>query len=394
MRFSLSAVNAVALADMVRTLGRSSAILLLPVYFLIQRHEPFLVVGLVVSASSLLSAPVASWGGAITDRIGRRPLFTLLPLISFATFTLLFYEIFVHAAILILFGTFVLLFPVGSLQRTIDSTVISDIVPQNQRNRAFSRLRLASNVGFSLGPAVGGLIAVSGFDYLMLFPAFANLAEEFVYLSFVSESLEVTETRSVRRSFAFPGDDRLFLQIMLILVFCEFAIGQWGTTLTLFLGKVYSYSTAQIGLLYSVNGIVVVLLQLPVTRMMSLYSEFSSLIAGMFLYSITFLVFGLTSFFSLLVLDVIFLTVGENLVSPSTLVLISRLAPQSRRGEYFGSYSAVSSFASPAVTLTGVYVLSIFSHRPLAVWTVVAILALSSVPLLLKGRKITLESGR
>lgn len=388
-------VLAVSFADLVRTFGRSSAVLMLPIYFLQVRGVSFIDIGIVLAAGSLISSPVSIAGGSIADRIGRRPLFILLPLLSFILFGAISAEIFMNAPILLLFVTLVLTQPVGNLQRIVDSAVVSDVTMVHERSHAFSVMRLASNLGFSLGPVVGGVVSIAGFGYAFMIPAAANLAEEVVYVRYLLESRPPSGTEpSQRRRIRIPSDDRLFILVALVLTFSEFAIGQWGSTLTLFLSHSYSYSTAEIGIIYSLNGIVVVTLQLPTNRALSRFSDISRLMIGMLLYSATFLVFGLTDVLALLLVNVVFLTMGENIFSPTSTAYISKIAPADRRGEYFGAFSAMNMFASPFASLLGAVLLTRFSTSAAVIWLIVSLLCILSVVMLKAAGSRAEASGR
>ena len=389
-------VIAISFADLVRTLGRSSAVLMLPIYLLEVRHVGFIVIGSVLAVASIVASPLSLAGGGIADRIGRRPLFTLLPLLSCLLFSSISAEIFLNVHVIFLFLTLVMTWPVSSLQGTVDSAVISDVTLPQQRMHAFSLMRLAANLGFSLGPALGGIVSTVNFGYAFIIPAAANIVEEFVYLIYVKESrpLQTPQRRREGRRVKLPVDDRVFLLIALVLTFCEFCIGQWGNTLTLFLSHSYGYSTASIGLVYSLNGVIVVLLQLPVNSALSRFSDTVRLMLGMVLYSVTFLVFGLTDIFGLLLVNVVFLTIGENTFSPTSSSFVSRIAPADRRGEYFGSYNAMVLFTSPASSFLGAALLTWFSGTPEIMWGIVSALCAMAVLLLRLSGRMVAASGR
>lgn len=386
-------VLAVSFADLVRTLGRSSSVILLPIYFLIDRHASYILIGVVIAASYLLTAPFGIMGGALADRVGRRPLFTILPLLSAFVFILMSIEIFTRAPLLMLFTTFLFTSPIGSLQGTVDSAVLSDLTSPDERTKAFSVLRLASNVGFSLGPALGGLVSVVGYGILMLIPAIGNIVEEAVYIMLVKETLPRKESAnpavtSLRRAMiAFPSSDRPFMIILGVMVIAQLCLGQWGTTLTLFLSSSYHLTAAQIGLMYSLNGAVVVIFQLPVNRLIGRFADINRLIAGVALYAISFFMFGIFSFYPLILTTAAILTIGENVYSPTASALISKIAPPNRRGEYFGAYSAVSAFTAPMIVLFGSLLLTTLSGKPAVLWGIVAFLGLTACLLLWRARK-------
>ncbi len=387
-------VYAVGFADMIRTLGRSSAVILLPVYFLTERHADYLLIGDIIAASYLVTVPLGIIGGALSDRVGRRPLFTVMPFLSALGFAMMGLEIFSNAPLTIIFLTFICATPIGNLQQTVDSAVLSDLTLPSERTRAFSILRLASNVGFSLGPALGGFVALFGYGVLMLIPAAGNIIEGIIYIMFVRETLPekgVTSTAipSLRKALiAFPSSDRPFLIIIGVMVVAQLCLGQWGTTLTLFLSSSYRLSPAQIGLMYSLNGVVVVLFQLPVSRLMNRFAELNRLIIGVALYAVSFFMFGLFSAYPMILTAAAILTMGENIYSPTGSTLISKMAPQNRRGEYFGAYSAIGAFAAPVIVLFGSVLLTVFSRTPVVLWGIVAALGFTACLMLWKVRDV------
>ncbi len=395
LRFSRNSesILAISLADMVRTLGRSSAVILLPIYFLTGRHASYIVIGAVIAVSYIATAPFSILGGSLADRIGRRPLFTLLPLVSFAVFLSMSIEIIFRMQLWLLLFTFVFTSPIGSLQGTVDSAVLSDLTAPQDRIKAFGLLRLFSNVGFALGPALGGLVASIGYGTLLLVPAAANLVEETVYFSFVRESMpsvpsEINASWTMKRGLvSFPAHDGPFMILVGVMVVASLCLGQWGTTLTLFLSGSYRLSAAQIGLMYSLNGLVVVLFQLPVNRMMSRFGDIERLAAGIGLYAVSFLMYGVLRDYVLILLTTAVLTIGENIYSPAASTAISKIAPQDRRGEYFGAYSAVNSFTSPLVVIFGSMMLTFFIRSPYLMWSVVSLIGAVSCALMLYSRQ-------
>ena len=136
--------------------------------------------------------------------------------------------------------------------------------------------------------------------------------------------IRITPGRSL---ISFPSADRSFMLIIGIIVVASVCLGQWGTTLTLFLSGSYHLSVARIGLMYSLNGIVVVLFQMPVNRLMAKFHDIDRLAAGVLIYAISFIMFGLFSVYYLILITTAILTIAENIFSPAVSTLISKIAP-------------------------------------------------------------------
>lgn len=365
------AVLTISLASLVRILGRSQVWIFIPVYLELVKHVNFIFIGSLFFITALLGLPFSIYGGNLIDRIGRRKVITILPLIMAVLFLLTGISIAENLNVLFIYILFVLVEPFASLQNIVDSVVVSDSTSDPERNNAFGLVRIAGNIGFSLGPATGGFLAALGYQYIFYLPAALSILEMFLFLRYIHDIHEVLEPE--RKSFEFPIKDRTFLALTVLISLIWFVAGQWGTTLTLFWSSVYSLPTWQIGILYSVNGLVVVTMQAPVNSLFRNMKDYNRLAAGGILFSISFLALAFTKSIYLITLDVIALTMAENIVAPVTMTMIAKLAPKEKRGQYFGAFQVVSGFIGPSAPVFGTYMLSMFAYSPLYFWSTVAI---------------------
>ena len=375
----------VTLSQFIRVMGRSVAWIFTPLYLLIDYHDTYFQIGMIFFLSSLISLPVSIYGGNLIDRVGRRVVSIVSPVVSSALFFGLFLSSFIHLPAMIVYILFVLIYPFADLEGIADNVMISDTVSPEQRNDAFSLARISANVGFSMGPAIGGFIALYGFGYTFFIPFVTSLAVAIIYL------IKMAETRpastSTTSKFSFPAKDREFIYFPIMVSMAWFIAGQWGTTLTLFLNRAYDYTSVQIGVLYSLNGIIVILFQLPVNAALKRFTDVSKLSIGVLIYAVTFFTFSLTSYFPFVLLDTAILTIGENAMAPASQTIIAKLAPESRRGEYFGAFGAVSGMIVPLAPLFGTLALGYLISTPILFWSIFLYLGLIlSVVLKISGK--------
>ncbi len=382
----------ISLASLVRILGRSQAWIFIPLYLAEIRHINYVFIGGLFFVTAVLSLPFSIYGGNLIDRIGRRRVIVTLPVVMAVLFLLIGLSVVESSSVIIIYILFVLVEPVASLQNIVDNVVVSDSTSDVERTDAFGLTRIAGNIGFSLGPASGGFLAGAGYQYVFYVPAVLSLVEVALFAVFIRDINESLEPE--RKPFDFPSRDRVFLALSVLISLIWFVAGQWGTTLTLFWSNVYSLQNWEIGTLYSVNGLIVVTMQAPVNAAFRRMTDHSRVALGGILYSLSFLALAFTRSYFLIILDVVSLTIAENIVAPVTYSMIAKMAPKNKRGQYFGAFQVIAGFISPTAPVFGTYVLSILSYSPLYFWSTIAVPGIFiSLMVLAYGRRIY-NSGR
>lgn len=375
-------VSAISINSLIRSSGRYGAFVTLPIYFLTIRGVSYIEIGLYFTIASFLAIPANIYGGNLIDRIGRKPLTHVIPMVLAVLFALTFLSILEAYSTYIIFTLFAGVVAASTILGTVDSVIITDSTAEAERNNAFSIQRIMFNLGGAAGPAVGGLIFKHGYAFLFLAMAVTSFAEWAIYRKYVSETLLVKSSEDgtpVKKKLSFPFDDRLFIfvSVLISLMWFTSSTAFEGSMLPMFLSNIYSFSTFRIGLLFSVNAIVVVLLQLPINRLFVNWSSKNMMALSGILYAISFFVIGITENYIIILLDVIFLTIAENIMAPASYFIISKLAPESRRGEYFGAQSAISSAIGPFSSIFGSVLLLYFAGVPILLWGILTIVMLS-----------------
>jgi MFS family permease len=307
-------------------------------------------VGLVLGAFGLGSTVAALVGGVLSDRLGRRPVLLGSQLGTAATLVALGVTT-ASPAVLALVG---LLGLTSNTSRPAFSAMTTDIVPPEDRVRAFSLNYWAINLGFAIAPVLGGVLASSG--YLTLFLADAGTTLVFALMVF----LRVPETRPevVVADGAQPGSmadvlhDRVFLTFVL-LTFC-FAVVfmQHLSTLPVQMGD-DGLSPSEYGTIIALNGALIVLVTVPLTRWLQAYPRsrvlaVSSVFVG--------LGFGSTAWASSVpayAATVAIWTVGEVIGAAVGPSVVADLAPTALRGRYQGVFGFAFATASLVAPLAG-----------------------------------------
>ncbi len=247
----------------------------------------------------------------------------------------------------------------NSMGRPAMNTLVASIVPPASRTRAYSLVYWSANVGFALAPVLGGVLSAAGW-----FLVFAVNCAALVVVSVVL----VLAVRPPREPAAEPAtrlgpsprlttfgvlrkDGRLLgLVIGTFIISCLFT--QSTSTLPTALADA-GFPPESYGLALSVNGIVIVLLQLPLTRVLERVNPAISLMIASLLLGVG---FGATAFAETtlqVALCVAVWTLGEMLGLPVAAAAVTNLAPVEMRGRYHGLYTLSMGAASSAAPAAG-----------------------------------------
>jgi len=254
--------------------------------------------------------------------------------------------------------------------RPANATAITQLTTKDNRTRAFAVLRLAANLGFSIGPVIGGLLATIDFKLLFVADAATSLAAAIAVMRlFRGRRIEPAPGADAANG-ALPGSplrDGVFVAHLLLTLATLMVFFQFASTYPLYLRDHFGLGKPQIGLMFAVNTVVIVAFEMllldriqhwPLLRTIGWGSFFACLGFGM-------LPFGATGAYGVLAMLVV--TLGEMLsFSTSTSFAASR-APQGSEARYMAWYMMMISVASvlgPAIGAT------IYSYDREALWIV------------------------
>lgn len=221
-------------------------------------------IGTIMLASALVSSAGRIAGGELADRFGRKHLISCSMAVRTGVFLLMAYAIYVRASYLAIALIFLLIRFVGALAEPGISAMVADIVSPERRVEAFGVLRIGSNAGWAIGPSIGGFLITISYWSLFLVTAAASFIGLIIILLFATESIHTREQeRFALKRMLDVGRDRTFL------VFCSFSfilflvMGQFAGPLSVFSTEFIGISDVELGFLYTLNGVVVVLFQWP-----------------------------------------------------------------------------------------------------------------------------------
>lgn len=320
-------------------------------YLTLDRGYSAFYAGVVASLHGLGGVVSSLAGGVMADRLGRRPTLLVAQVATGLSVALLgFMEHPVAiAAVAFLVGM------ASNASRPAVQAMMADIVRPEDRVRAFSLNYWAINLGFAVSSMGAGFVAE--FSYLAGFlieGGMTLLCAVVVFLK-LPESRPVQEAKSVEENAVGLGSvlrDGRFMALVGLSFLVAFIFQQGAVGLPVAMGAA-GFTPADYGMAIAVNGVLIVALQIPVTRFIQHRDPgrllvVSSVLAG---YG-----FGLTAFagsVGVFALTVCVWTLAEIVNAPTQTGLVVRLSPVHGRGRYQGMYTmswAVASLIAPVLS--------------------------------------------
>ncbi|WP_437045580.1 MDR family MFS transporter [Streptomyces sp. enrichment culture] len=323
-------------------------------YLTLDRGYSASYAGLVASLHGLGGVISSLVAGVMTDRLGRRPTLLAAQASTAVSVALLG---FVRDPVAIAAVAFVVGMA-SNASRPAVQAMMADIVRPEDRVRAFSLNYWAINLGFAVSSTAAGFIAAH--SYLAGFLIEAGMTMACAILVFVKlpESRpaggpavdedadgDTVSLGTVVRDGRFMGV--VGLSFLIALIFQQAYVG-----LPVAMGEA-GFTPADFGMVIAVNGVLIVALQIPVTRLIEHRDPRRLLIASSLLAGYG---FGLTAFagsVGVFALTVCVWTLAEIVNSPTQTGLVVHLSPARGRGRYQGVYTmswAVAALVAPMMS--------------------------------------------
>jgi MFS family permease len=388
-------------------LGYSIVMPFLAIYLSADLGVSMTLVGLVLLIAAIVGSVGQIIGGELADIIGRRKIMILAMTSRSLIFLGLAYVIAGGADLVVIALMISLSSLTGSLFEPASNALIADVVAPKKRLEAYGLLRVGGNLGWTLGPLLGGLLAMISFPFLFLISAVATGTVAIIVLLFVQESITASTKRDrfSLRDIGHIRKDHRFMIFALISVFLFIMFGQMASTYAVFSTDVIGISNAELGYLYALNGIMVVLIQFPVARMINRHRMTRVIAFGSLLYAIGYGIVGLAPTigvnmpyliapgFAYLAMCMIIVTMGEIVVSPSSMTLVAKMSPDKERGRYQGVYGLVSNFGFSAGPFFGGVIYDSFIGDPLILWAAIGSFGLmAALGFMVLGRSLPVKA--
>jgi len=317
-------------------------------------------------ATTLVAAPLSGW---LADRFGAARVLRcalVLAALSMCCYPLARGPLGVAAAT-ILFSLF------NEMPRPALMTLVADVAPPERRKQAFVLSRVAVNLGLSIGPALGGLIAQ--WSYLAIFwvdAAASSLAALILLRTRLPAHphVERPQGSAVRVLLS----DRVLLLFFVGTVANGLVFFQHDSTMAYWMNRVLGMTEFRFGLTITVNTLLIGLVEVELNTRTAHWSHRRSLVLGSVLTAIGFWAMACADSWWEIAATVVVWTFGEMIAMPAMSAFVSEIAPPRRRGLYMSTLMLAFGTGCTLGPKAGLALLH--AHGAAVLWGVVGVVGL------------------
>jgi predicted MFS family arabinose efflux permease len=315
------------------------------IYCTHQLHFTIVQAGYIMGVFGFGSICGAFVGGKLTDRIGFYDLQIFALLSGGICFIILGYQ---HTFVTLATGAYILSFCNESF-RPANSSAIAYYSSAENKTRSYSLNRLAVNLGWAVGGALGGFLASYSYHSLFWVDGCTNIIAAIMLLKLIPragiQKSVKDKTQVATTSSAYS--DKVYLLFILFVVLFATCFFQLFTMQPLFYKMMWHFNERVIGCLMALNGLLIVIIEMVlIHRLEGRRHALVYISSGVILVGLGFVILNVMPaliWSGLLV--VLFITLGEMLAMPfMNSFWIARTTPNNR-GEYAGLYTMAWSAA-------------------------------------------------
>jgi MFS family permease len=257
--------------------------------------------------------------------------------------------------------------------RPANGAALAEVSPPDLHVRAFGLRRLSTNLGMSIGPALGGLLVTWSYHWLFMIEASIGLlAAGLLWGLFSPTARQLPSSHSFAPSTVedgaspqSPWHDGVFLAILVLTSLLILVLFQLFGAYPLTLADVHHFPSYTIGFVFTLNTLVIVVCQVPVLHVVERFDTLRVIGVGAFLLCAGFAFLPLGTTPGLLAVTVLVWTCGEMLTTPLLESFVARRSPVENRGQYMGLFSAAFSVAFVLAPVGGTWIYGRYGHLTL-----------------------------
>jgi MFS family permease len=336
--------------------------------------------GILLGMSSLFGLIGGMFGGALTDKFGRKQLI-LFGLVFSAVSTLSFGLV---NKISVMYPLIIVVGLLSNISHPAHEAMIADILPENKRQEGFGIMRVVANYAWIIGPTIGGFLASINFFYLFVIDSIMSCLVALIIYRMIPETKPEPhaheQSESLLQTFSgyrFVLRDSAFVSFIMANIIMLIVYQQMYGSLSVYLRDNHGINPQGYGFLMSTSAITVIIFQFWLTRQIKHRPPFLMMAFGTIFYMIGFVLFGVFTTFVLFALNIVIITVGEMIVVPTSQALVAGFAPAEMRGRYMAV--AGLSWAIPSTIGPGAAGYILDNYNPNLLWYIGGLLCGISV---------------
>jgi len=352
---------------LISTVGSSMIWPFLMIYVRQRVNLPLTQIASLMTINASAALVAAFLAGPLTDKVGRK----WVMVVSLAGNGLVYYfmsnahDYPSFAILMTLSGAFNPLYRVGA------DAMLADMVPSEKRPDAYALMRLSNNAGISIGPMLGGFISTVSFNITFYFAGSGMIIYSLLLAFFARETLPhldgtIPLTRQPLGGYLQVVRDTQFLSFIGAFILAQMCAVLIWILMPVYANGIYNVPENQYGFIPTTNALMVVFLQVFVTRVTKRFHPLPVMAVGTFFYALGVGSVALGHSFIGFWISIVVMTVGELILMPTASSYVAGLAPPDMRGRYMSVAGLTWSAAAGIAPLLGGY---LNDHiAPVATW--------------------------
>ncbi len=301
-----------------------------------------------INATTALFASFAA--GTIADALGRKGVMVISLLADGLLFLLM-----IRAETYTAFAVLMFLRGISNpLYRVGADAMLADLIPQETRVEAYGLMRAVNNAGIAIGPAVGGFLAATSYNYAFMGAAAGMTIYGLLIAFFGRETLvkrEIPLPQGAALMDSLTGYWRAFKDFPFISAVGSMSFGWMTASLMWIIMPIYAKQNFGVpenlyGWIPTTNALMVVFAQVAVTAVTRKFRPLTMMSLGMFLYAIGSGGVALADGFWGFWLCMVVMSFGELVIVPTSNTYVANIAPADMRGRYMSIYGLTWAFGS------------------------------------------------
>ena len=352
---------------LISTIGSSMIWPFLMIYVRQRINLPLTQIASLMTINAIAGLIAAFIAGPITDRVGRKwvMVFSLVGNGLVYFFMSGAHSYLSFALLMTLSGLFNPLYRVGA------DAMLADLIPSEKRPDAYALMRLSNNAGISIGPMIGGFISSLSFTITFYFAGAGMIIYSLLLAFFALETLPKHIALSSETTKPFGGylqvlRDSQFLTFIGAFILTQMCATMIWILMPVYANGIYNVPESQYGFIPTTNALMVVFLQVFVTRITKRYRPLPVMMVGTIFYALGVGSVALGHSFVGFWISIVIMTIGELILMPTSSSYVANLAPPDMRGRYMSVAGLTWSAAAGIAPLLGGFLND--NIAPVATW--------------------------
>lgn len=356
--------------SLIMLINRSGAMVFpfMSIYLTHHLHFSALQAGWVLSSYGLGSMCGALTGGWLTDKYGSFRVQFISQFLSGIGWLLLSLVTQYHSLLILVFFQSL----IADAFRPANNSSVTSFTDMHNRTKSFSLNRMAMNMGYTIGPAIGGVFATISYVWLFWGDGLSCIISSLFFLFifrkhfFDKETVQKSKEESAPLSLSNPLKDPLFLTFIGSTILFGTVFFQLLFTLPVYYADVYKINEAHIGSLLAINGFFVFFTEMTFIYLVGNRVDHKRLmILGILVTGISFFMLNWIKHNAWIILAMIVISIGEILTMPFMQTYVANRAPKGGLGRYLAFYSFAYSVSLIVAPLIGMWTIKTYGYETL-----------------------------